>query len=51
MLLKCDVYAEFDLDSEVTSSCVNGVSLATYSIHEMLMNTVKRVDQRSLLGK
>lgn len=34
-------YAEFDLDSEVSSSCVNGVSLATYSVQEMLMKAVK----------
>lgn len=31
-LLKYASYAEFDLASEVSSSCVNGVSLATYSI-------------------
>lgn len=34
-------YAEFDLHSEVSSPCVNGVSLATYSVQEMLMKAVK----------
>lgn len=50
-LLKYASYAESDLASEVSSSCVNGVSLATYSIREVLINAVEWAEWRLLSRK